>query len=170
MCLWDSSWGKGSINLRILIGRVSFLPLRTPLLTFFHDKGEEMTELEKTLDELEEEVMDEIENPYLPFEVTFPYVVRLSIPDDGHNTEITIRTRSQEVRFGRHARDILLQKEVDNQYGRETYTKHILDWVSDKLPNIDPRQCNLVYPQEPSVKLLDDHEVREYIEEVLDDD
>ena len=138
-----------------------------------------MTELEKTLDELEEEVMDEIENPmiineienpYRPFEVIFPYVVRLSIPDDGHNTEITIRTRSQEVRFGRHERDILLQKEVDNQYGRETYTKHILDWVSDKLPDIDPRQCNLVYPQTPSVRPMDDDEVKEYVEECLNDE
>jgi len=127
-----------------------------------------MNELTKTLDELEEEVMDEIENPYGPFEVTFPYVVRLSIPDDGHNTEVTIRTRSQEVRFGRHERDILLQKEVDNEYGRTTYAKHILDWVSDKLTNIDPRDCTLVYPQEPSVRPLSDDEVREYIDEIID--
>ena len=128
-----------------------------------------MDELEKTLDELEEEVMDEIENPYRPFEVTFPYVVRLSIPDDGHNTEITIRTRSQEVRFGKHKRDILLQKEVDNKYGRDTYAKHILDWVSDKLPNIDPRHCRVVYPQEPNVRPMDMYDVEEFIDEVLDD-
>ena len=143
--------------------------MRTPLLTFFHDKGEEMTELEKTLDELEEEVMDEIENPYLPFEVTFPYVVRLSIPDDGHNTEVTIRTRSQEIRFGRHERDILLQKEVDNQYGRITYAKHILDWVADKLPNINPRNCRVQYPQEPHVRQMDMDDVEEYIDEIIRD-
>ena len=129
-----------------------------------------MTELEKTVDELEEEVMDIIENPYRPFEVIVPYVVRLTIPDDGHNTEITIRTRSQEIRFGRHERDILLQKEVDNRYGLNTYSKHILDWVAKRLPSIDPRHCNLVYPQAPSVRPMDDDEVNEYVEECLNDE
>jgi hypothetical protein len=79
------------------------------------------------MEELEQEVLDELENPYRPYSVISPYEVRFTIPDDGHNTEITIRTRSEEVRFGRNERDILLQKEIDNRYGRDTYSKHILD-------------------------------------------
>ena len=62
-------------------------------------------ELETTLEKLEQEVLDEIENPYRPYRVEFPYEVRFTIPNDGHNTEITIRTRSEEVRFGRNEND-----------------------------------------------------------------
>ena len=69
------------------------------------EKSESETEMKK----LEQEVLDEIENPYKPYPVLFPYEVRFTIPDDGHNTEITIRTRSEEVRFGRNEKDILLQ-------------------------------------------------------------
>ena len=52
----------------------------------------EKDELDTTLDTLEQEVMDELENPYRPYSVIFPYEVRFTIPDDNHNTEITIRT------------------------------------------------------------------------------
>jgi len=79
-------------------------------------------ELETTVDALEQEILDEIENPYRPYSVIFPYEVRFTIPSDDHNTEITIRTRSEEVRFGRNEKDILFQKELDNRYGRDTYS------------------------------------------------
>ena len=67
-------------------------------------------QLDTTLDTLEQEVLDELENPYRPYRVVFPYEVRFTIPDDNHNTEITIRTRSEEIRYGRHEKDILFQK------------------------------------------------------------
>ena len=129
-----------------------------------------MNELTKTLDELEEEVMDEIENPYGPFEVTFPYVVRLTIPDDGHNTEITIKTRSEEIRFGRNEKDILLQREIDNRYGKQHYAKNILNWVSKRLPNINPRELELEFTDSPTVMLQNHNETKEYIEGCLDDE
>ena len=59
-------------------------------------------QLDTTLDTLEQDVLDELENPYQPYRVVFPYEVRFTIPDDNHNTEIAIRTRSEEVRFGRN--------------------------------------------------------------------
>ena len=114
--------------------------------------------------------MDEIENPYRPYRVEFPYEVRFTIPNDGHNTEITIRTRSEEVRFGRYEKDILLQKEVDNRYGRDTYSKHILDWVSKRLPDFDPRECDLEYLGTPTVSLMGHKEVKEFAEGCLTDE
>ena len=66
--------------------------------------------------EMEREILDESDNPYRPYSVIFPYEIRFTIPNDNHNTEITITTRSEEIRFGRDERDILLQKEVDNRY------------------------------------------------------
>ena len=130
------------------------------------EKSESETEIEK----LEQEVLDEIENPYRPYRVEFPYEVRLTIPNDGHNTEITIRTRSEEVRFGRNEKDILLQKGIDNRYGRITYSKHILDWVGKRLPDIDPRECDLEYVGTPKVAPIDHHQVKDFIEGVLNDD
>ena len=127
-------------------------------------------ELKTTLDTLEQEVLDELENPYRPYRVIFPYEIRVTIPDDGHNTEITIRTRSEEVRYGRHEKDILLQKELDNRYGRDTYSKHILDWVSKRLPTIDPRECDLEYVGTPKVSRIDHQEVKDFIEGYLNNE
>ena len=127
-------------------------------------------ELETTLDTLEQEVLDELENPYSPYSVIFPYEIRLTIPDDGHNTEITIRTRSEEVRFGRNENDILLQKELNNRYGRNSYSKHILDWVSKRLPDINPRECDLEYVGTPKVAPINHDQVTDFIEGFLNDD
>ena len=127
-------------------------------------------ELDTTLDTLEQEVMDELENPYRPYSVIFPYEIRFTIPDDGHNTEITIRSRSEELRFGRNEKDILRQKELDNRYGRDTYSKHILNWVGERLPSINPRECDLEYVGTPTVSLMSHKEVKDYIEGYLTDE
>jgi len=127
-------------------------------------------ELETSLDTLEQEVLDELENPYSPYSVIFPYEIRFTIPDDGHNTEITIRTRSEEVRYGRNQKDILFQKELDNRYGRDTYSKHILNWVAKRLGTIDPRECDLEYLGTPTVSLMGHKEVKDFSEGCLTDE
>ena len=124
----------------------------------------ENDELKTTLDELEQEVLDEIENPFHPYSVIFPYEVKLTFPDEDSNTEITIRTRSEEIRFGRNEQDILLQKDADNRYARDTYSKHILDWVNKRLPNIDPRECDLEFVGTPIVSRINHREVQDFKE------
>ena len=130
------------------------------------EKSESETEMEK----LEQEVLDELENPYRPYRVEFPYEVRFTIPDDGHNTEITIRTRSEEVRFGRDEKDILLQKEIDNRHGKDTYSKHILNWIAETLPDIKPKDCEVEYLGEPTVTLMNEKEIREFAERCCAED
>ena len=127
-------------------------------------------ELKTTLDTLEQEVLDELENPYKPYSVIFPYEVRFTIPDDDHNTEITIRTRSEEIRFGRNEKDILFQKELDNRYGRHTYSKHIVEWVAKRLPSIDPTECDLEYVGTPTVAPMDHQQVKDFTERCLSDE
>ena len=128
------------------------------------------TELETTLDKLEHEVLDELENPFKPYSLVFPYEVRCTIDDDGKNTEIIIRTRSEEILFGRNEKDILLQKELYNEYGKQTYAKHILNWVSKRLPNINPREVELEFKGSPTPLLMNQEETKEFIKGCLDDE
>jgi hypothetical protein len=127
-------------------------------------------ELETTLEDLEQEVLDELENPYKPYSVIFPYEVRFTIPDDGHNTEITIRTRSEEVRFGRNEKDILLQKEIDNRYGRDNYAKHILEYVGNHIRWGEGENLELEYIATPSVKPMTEKDAKEFIRNCLNDE
>ena len=53
-------------------------------------------------------------NPYKVYSVVFPYEVRFTIPEDDHNTEIIIKTKTRETYFGKNKDDVLLQKEFLN--------------------------------------------------------
>ena len=127
-------------------------------------------ELEKTLDDLEQEVMDELENPYRPYRVEFPYEVSFSTPQDQNITEVLVRTRSEEVRFGQSERDVMLQKGMDNRYGRLTYAKHILDWIAETLPDIKPKDCEVEYLDDPIVTPMNEEEIREFAERCVSEE
>ena len=127
-------------------------------------------ELKTTLDDLEQDVMEELENPYRPYRVEFPYEVSFTTPQDENITEILVRTRSEEVRFGRNERDVMLQKGVDNRYGKLTYAKHILNWIAVTLPDIKPKDCEVEYLGEPTVTPMDDEEIREFAERCCAED
>ena len=132
----------------------------------------ENNELENTLEELEKEVMDELDNPYQPYRVEFPYEVSFTTPQDENITEIIVRTRSEEVRFGKDEKDVLLQKGIDNRYGKLTYAKHILEWIAETLPDIKPRNCEVEYLGEPVITPMTEEEIREFAERccAVDDD
>ena len=128
---------------------------------------EHKEELETKLDALEQEVLDELDNPYKPFRVIFPYEVRFTIPADGHYTEVTIRTRSEELRIGRNEKDILLAKQIDDRYGKDNYSKHIVDYLAEHIRWIEPKECDLEFLDAPSVTTMTEQEVKEFAEESL---
>jgi hypothetical protein len=119
-------------------------------------------ELKSTLDKLEQEVLDELENPYKPYRVINPFEVAFTIPDDQHNTEVIIRTKIEEVRYARSEHDVRLQKEIDNRHGRATYAKHIVDWVRPRLKDFDWKECQLEYIGEIGITLMTNKEVKDY--------
>ena len=127
-------------------------------------------ELEKIVNELEQDVMDILDNPYRPYRVQFPYEVSFKTPQDQNITEIVVRTRSEEVRFGQNERGVMLQKGMDNRYGRLTYAKHILNWIAETLPDIKPKDCDVEYLGEPTVTLMNDEEIRQFAERCCADD
>ena len=127
----------------------------------------ENKDLEK---KLKQDVVDILDNPYRPYRVEFPYEVSFTTPQDENITEIIVRTRSEEVRFGQNERDVNLQKGMDNRYGRLTYAKHILGWIAETLPDIKPKDCDVEYLGEPTVTLMNDEEIREFAERCCGDD
>ena len=126
--------------------------------------------LERTVNRLEHDVMEYLDNPYQPYRVEFPYEVSFTTPQDENITEVIVRTRSEEVRYGQSKMDVLLQKGIDNRYGRLTYAKHILGWISKTLPDIQPKNCDIEYLGEPIVTPMTEEEIREFAERCCAED
>ncbi len=123
----------------------------------------EIDELEKTVDELEQEVLDELnleftpdENPNKMFSVIFPYQVRFTIPDDQHNTEIVINTKTEEFYSGRNPQDILFQKEQSDRYSKTAFIKHIQKYVREQLWRVNPEDAHLTYTGKPEITEMSD--------------
>ena len=130
----------------------------------------EKDELEATLDQLEKEVLETIENPYFTYRVEFPYSCSLTIPDDGHVTRITIDSRSEMVRYGRNEHDIELQMELDKEHGKPTYAKHLLKWVGDRIGFINPTEVEVSYGDSHIIEPMTDEDIDEFTDRCLNDE
>lgn len=126
-------------------------------------------ELNKTVDELETEVRETLENPYNVYSVKFPYECSFSIPDDGYKTGVTINTTSEKVMFGRNDHDVSMQLELDQEHGRPTNAKHILDWLKGRMFSIDPREVTVTYGDGYTIDPMTDEEIDEFREVILNE-
>ena len=126
--------------------------------------------LTQTLGELETEVTETLENPYRTYSVKFPYQVSFSFPDDDHHTAITIQSTSEILRYGRDQQNVEHQMELDQAHGRPTYAKHLINWISDRLWNIDPREVTVTYGANPTVEIMTDEQIDEFREGCLNDE
>ena len=127
-------------------------------------------ELDATLDRLETQVLEKLDNPYSTYRVEFPYTCSFTIPDDGNVTTVTIESRSEMVRYGRDDHDVELQMELDQEHGKPTYAKHLLKWVGDRLGNIDPREVTVSYGDNPTIEPMTDEDIDEFREGCLNDE
>jgi len=129
----------------------------------------EKGQLEQTLDELEQEVIDELnleyspdENPNKMHSVIFPYQVRIMIPDNDDNhppTEVVINTHSQEYFSGRNPQDVLFQKEQSDRYSKEGLIKYIKEHIRDELWRVEPEDAHLTYTGKPEVREMTETEL-----------
>ena len=134
-------------------------------------------ELDKTVDELEQEVIDELnmefspdENPNKMFSVVFPYKVRFTIPDDQHNTEIVINTKTEEFFSGRNPQDVLFQKEQSDRYSKTAFIKHIQKYISDELWRVEPEDAHLTYTGKPEVTEMSETRLATFQREIADNE
>ena len=132
---------------------------------------------EQTLDELEQEVIDELnleyspeENPNKMYSVVFPYQVRFTIPDDQHNTEIVINTKTEEFYSGRNPQDVLFQKEQSDRYSKTAFIKHIQKYVREELWRVEPEDTHLTYTGKPEVTEMSELRLAAFQREIADNE
>jgi hypothetical protein len=127
-------------------------------------------DLNTTLNQLETEVMETLDNPYSTYLVQFPYTVSYSFPDDDHHTSITIESTSQVLRYGRNSHDMELQTQLDQEHSRHTFSKHLMKWVSSRMSEIDPREATVTYGDDIKIDLMTDDQIDEFREGCLNDE
>ena len=132
---------------------------------------------DQTLDELEQEVIDELnleyspdENPNKMFSVVFPYQVRFTIPDDQHNTEIVINTKTEEFFSGRNPQDVLFQKEQSDRYSKTAFIQHILKYLRNELWKVEPSEGHLTYTGKPEITEMSDSRLASFQREIADNE
>ena len=132
-------------------------------------------EKDQTLDELEQEVIDDLnleftpdENPNKMFSVVFPYQVRFTILDDQHNTEIVINTKTEEFYSGRNPQDILFQKDMSDRYSKTAFIQHIQKYVRDELWRVKPEDAHLTYTGKPEITEMSDSRLASFQREIAE--
>jgi hypothetical protein len=137
----------------------------------------EKSESETKMEKLEQEVIHELNlesstgaNPNRMFSVVFPYQCRFTIPDDGHNTEIVINTKTEEFYSGRNHQDVLFQKEQSDRYSKTAFIKHIQKYVRDELWRVEPEDAHLTFTGKPEVKEMSESELSTFQREIADNE
>ena len=132
---------------------------------------------ETTLDQLEQEVIDDLnlefspdENPNRMFSVVFPYQVRFTIPDDDHNTEVIINSKTEEFYSGRNPQDVLFQKEQSDRYAKTAFIKHIQKYVREELWRVEPEDAHLTYTGKPEVTEMSELRLSTFQREIADNE
>ena len=109
------------------------------------------------------------ENPYKRYCVEFPFTCSFTIPKDGHNTKVTIDTRSENLMHGTSESDIRLQLEKDHEIDAPLNAKRILKFISDELYGIEPRDVIVTYHPDYTIELATPEKVEEIVEDFLDE-
>ena len=121
------------------------------------------------MDESENEVIEELgENPMRAYKLQFPYQVKFCLAGDDHRTEVIINTISEEMTFARTKKDALLQKERNDAVSKDGYTRHIINWVQERMcSKYFLETCDLAFNGASDVTEMTDQELEEYEREVI---
>ena len=74
------------------------------------------------------------------------------------------------MRYGRNENDIKLQMELDQAHGKPTYAKHLIQWVSDRISTIDPREATITYGNSTTIELMTEEQIDDFREGCLNDE
>ena len=121
---------------------------------------------------LEDEVLRDIEkpeNPYKRYRVEFPFTCIFTIPEDGHNTKVTIETRSEHLHHAKSEDDVRLQLEKDREIDGPLNAKRILKFVRDEMWGIEPTDVSVTYHPDYIIELATPEKVQEIVENFLNE-
>ena len=125
-----------------------------------------------TPDTIEDEVLRDIEkpeNPYKRYRVEFPFTCTFTTPEDGHNTRVTIETRSENLMHGTSESDIRLQVDKDHEIDGPLNAKRTLKFVQGAMWGIEMSDVTVNYHPEFTVELATPEKVQEIVEDFLDE-
>ena len=104
--------------------------------------------------------------PHHPYQTTTHYTCSFTIPND-ETTEVTIKTKSSGVCFATSPEDALAQTKTGNQYSQQSYASYILGYVRDNLLTIDVADTDLIYTDEPTIKLMTQEDLQDFQRDVV---
>ena len=108
------------------------------------------------------------ENPMRAYKLYFPYQVKFRLAEDDHRTEVIINSISEEMTFARTKKDALLQKERNDAVSKDGYTRHIVNWVQERMcSTYFLETCDLAFTGAADVSEMTDQELEEYEREVI---
>ena len=96
--------------------------------------------LTHSLDELETEVMETLDNPTPSFLVNFPYVVSFTMPQDGHATKVTLETRSETICTAQDEDEVRRELKSHQPDFNTFYVERLIKW----LPDNDLKSSNTI--------------------------
>jgi hypothetical protein len=142
-------------------------------------------ELEKTLNDLEQEVMKEMDDNIMTYEeavhfsneefdkdimktfkVDFKYTVKFTLEDDPH-TEITISSKSREHYYARNKDEVFLQKGLSDTHVNISLPKYIIDHVEQNLYSVDLSTVELTHQGTPKVKEMTEEELLHFQKQII---
>ena len=123
-------------------------------------------ELERTLDALEQEVLDELNSTHSPYQTITHFTCSITIPAD-ETTEVTIQTKTSGVCFASSPEDALAQTKTANTYSHQSYAAYILRYVRDNLLTIDVDDATLTYTEDPTITPMTDKELQDFQRDVV---
>jgi hypothetical protein len=131
---------------------------------------EPKTELDKTLNELEDEVIAElddklgkVENPNRLFSSVFPYEVYIPIKTDKDAlTEVIIRTYSEDFHSGRNEQDVLFQIETAKPYVGDALSTRMIRYALREIGDVPIENVELTYTGKPVIKKMTDERLKDF--------
>ena len=97
----------------------------------------------------------------------FPYTCTFTL---GENTEVTIRTRSEELRIAKDVEDLMGIKDLENSISKKTYEKHIIEWVRERLWYVEIDDCEVEFDGYTKVSLMTKQDIEDYRDRCLRDE
>ena len=107
-----------------------------------------------SLDELETEVMETLDNPTPSFLIDFPYVVSFTMSQDGHATKVTVETRSETICTA-HDEDEVRQELKSHQPDFNTfYVERLIKWLCGNIENVNPVDASVSYGDDFKIRRM----------------